>query len=371
MGKPPLRSRKRRSMNASRHIQNETWFRQHDAHHWLIDLNERLYAGHKIAALVDTLSDTGVKVTTLLAGSDLTELRLRSASARVSYKQMITVFRNALRLSPDPTFALRAGQRMHVTSYGMYGYALMSSASHEAALEFAAKFHTVMGPVAAMNLALSDTGAMFEYDPILSTDPGDALYRSCVEFVIASHLTLNRDLYGPSFRFSQIDVSYTQPDYADAYRRILGSDVRFGQSNNIVQFDARWLREPVPFSDPITNAQAQELCGQALQWHGNTRGIASRVHRFLVDHPGFFPDVETMAAQLSMTTRMFNRRLQEEDTNYRTIVSDFRMKLAVEYLRKTQMTNEDIAARLGYSDAANFRHAFKRWTGKTPSDYRL
>jgi len=34
------------------------------------------------------------------------------------------------------------------------------------------------------------------------------------------------------------------------------------------------------------------------------------------------------------------------------------------------MTNEDIASRLGFGDAATFRHAFARWTGKTPLDYR-
>ena len=33
-------------------------------------------------------------------------------------------------------------------------------------------------------------------------------------------------------------------------------------------------------------------------------------------------------------------------------------------------TNEEIAARLDYSDAANFRHAFARWTGKNPSAFR-
>jgi AraC-like DNA-binding protein len=46
------------------------------------------------------------------------------------------------------------------------------------------------------------------------------------------------------------------------------------------------------------------------------------------------------------------------------------MRLAIEYLRKTSMTSEEIASRLGYSDAANFRHAFIRWTGKSPSDFR-
>jgi AraC-like DNA-binding protein len=46
------------------------------------------------------------------------------------------------------------------------------------------------------------------------------------------------------------------------------------------------------------------------------------------------------------------------------------MKLAIEYLRNTEMTNEEIAARLDYSDAANFRHAFARWTRKSPSAFR-
>jgi len=46
------------------------------------------------------------------------------------------------------------------------------------------------------------------------------------------------------------------------------------------------------------------------------------------------------------------------------------MRLAIEYLRKTEMTNEEIASRLGYSEASNFRHAFLRWTGKNPSEFR-
>jgi transcriptional regulator GlxA family with amidase domain len=42
----------------------------------------------------------------------------------------------------------------------------------------------------------------------------------------------------------------------------------------------------------------------------------------------------------------------------------------VKYLQETTMTNEDIAFALGFSDAANFRHAFRRWTNKTPSELR-
>jgi AraC-like DNA-binding protein len=89
-----------------------------------------------------------------------------------------------------------------------------------------------------------------------------------------------------------------------------------------------------------------------------------------MEQPGRFPSADAMARQLGMHPRALRRRLEAERTSYRDIVAEIRMRLAVEYLRTTRMTNEDIASRLGYSDAANFRHAFLRWTGKNPSDFR-
>lgn len=71
-----------------------------------------------------------------------------------------------------------------------------------------------------------------------------------------------------------------------------------------------------------------------------------------------------------MEPRTLRRRLEAQGTSYREILAGVRQGLAIEYLRKTRMTTEDIASRLGYSDAANFRHAFLRWTGKTPHEYR-
>ena len=72
-----------------------------------------------------------------------------------------------------------------------------------------------------------------------------------------------------------------------------------------------------------------------------------------------------------MEPRTLRRRLEAQGTSYRLILAEVRRRLAIEYLRKTRMTTEEIASRLGYSEAANFRHAFARWTGKSPHDYRL
>ena len=100
-------------------------------------------------------------------------------------------------------------------------------------------------------------------------------------------------------------------------------------------------------------------------------GIPSDIHRILVEHPGRFPDIDAMAVELGMNERTLRRKLEAENTSYRQILADVRQRLAIEYLRKTQLTNEEIATQLGYSDAANFRHAFMRWTQKHPSDFRV
>ena len=81
-----------------------------------------------------------------------------------------------------------------------------------------------------------------------------------------------------------------------------------------------------------------------------------------------FPSIEAIASELSIHPRTLRRRLEAESIT--DVVAELGMKLAVEYLRKTRMTNEKIAARLDYSDAANFRHAFARWTGTSPSASR-
>lgn len=333
--------------------------------------DERVYPAHKVAALVSALAENGIAATEALSGSGIAESRLSVPATRISYRQMLTVFRNALRLSSDPALAFRAGQRMRVTAYGMYGYALLSSPSHAASIDFAVKHHRVMGPVAELSFFQEEDIAVFSYAPILSLDPTEELYRFAMEFQFSSHLTLNADLYGASFKFSEVRAAYAIPAHARLYKKIFKCPAHFNQARNELRLDASWMTEPMAYSDPITNAMARETCEQSLVEVGRAGGVASDIHRILIEHPGRFPDVDAMAAELSMNTRTLRRKLDAEQTSYRKILAEVRMRLAIEYLRKTSMTNEEIASRLGYSDAANFRHAFTRWTYKNPSDFRV
>jgi AraC-like DNA-binding protein len=76
------------------------------------------------------------------------------------------------------------------------------------------------------------------------------------------------------------------------------------------------------------------------------------------------------AKQFGTTARTLRRQLALQGTSFRALVDELRAQIAVKYLRETGMTNDDIAAALGFSDAANFRHAFRRWTGASPSAFK-
>ena len=93
------------------------------------------------------------------------------------------------------------------------------------------------------------------------------------------------------------------------------------------------------------------------------------VRRLLLRAYGELPTLVEAAGQLGYSTRTFRRRLSEHGTTFITILDELRFAWAVYFLEERRMTTEAIAEKLGYSESANFRHAFRRWTGSSVRRY--
>jgi AraC-like DNA-binding protein len=70
-----------------------------------------------------------------------------------------------------------------------------------------------------------------------------------------------------------------------------------------------------------------------------------------------------------MSERTLKRRLAEQNTSYTELLDAARRTRALELLGSS-VSIEEVSARLGYSDAANFTRAFRRWTGQSPRALR-
>jgi hypothetical protein len=92
----------------------------------------KCFPSQKLGAIVETLREEGVRSQAVLAGADLAPEQIEDPATRVSYSQIFRVLANAARLATAADTAIRAGQRMHLSAYGMYGVRADPNLTHPA-----------------------------------------------------------------------------------------------------------------------------------------------------------------------------------------------------------------------------------------------
>jgi AraC-like DNA-binding protein len=129
------------------------------------------------------------------------------------------------------------------------------------------------------------------------------------------------------------------------------------------------LEEVCRFSDPTAYRLAIVDLRKALNERTRASSFSDKVTKSLNDGPGS-KSAATVASELSMSVSTLRRRLRDEDTTFRELLRASMVERAKLELLDPSMSISQIAAELGYSDLANFSHAFKRWTGQSPREFR-
>jgi AraC-like DNA-binding protein len=99
--------------------------------------------------------------------------------------------------------------------------------------------------------------------------------------------------------------------------------------------------------------------------------LGMRVRSQLIEHlPGGHANEAEIASMLNVSQRSLQRKLKEQGISFTRLVENTRRELGLQYVRDPQHSFNEIAFLLGFSEPANFSRAFKRWYGKTPTEYR-
>jgi len=81
--------------------------------------------------------------------------------------------------------------------------------------------------------------------------------------------------------------------------------------------------------------------------------------------------IENLAIELGISKRTIQRKLAIEDTTFKEQLSIVRKEFAKKYLENTNISTKEVAFLLGYEEPNSFFRAFKTWTGKTVSEYKI
>ncbi|WP_210340436.1 AraC family transcriptional regulator [Bradyrhizobium sp. CCBAU 51753] len=335
-----------------------------------VGVSDKIYETTKLGAIFDMLHGQGVATDAILRGVNITLEDVHSPQARISLTQLMTVCQNALRLSNDRHLPYRIGASIHISTYGMYGYALLCCPDFRKAMEFAMRYHALAAPLAAINFSEDKSSGRWSIEPNLPAMADPALYRLVTEMQIGIHISLMRDVMGPGFAPSEIKLAYPQAADFELPPDHVGCPVRFEQPANQIVFKSQWLDRSADLGNKTTYPTIVALCDDLLGDLELRIGVAGKIRAYLLRDIANPPTFEAIAKLLGVNERSLRRQLRQQGFSFRGLHDELRTQIALKYLRHTTLANEDIALALGFSDAANFRRAFHRWTNKAPSDIR-
>lgn len=322
-----------------------------------------------ILAVLAQIADTEhVAVEPWFAGLGLTRAQINDAAIRVSYRQTSVIIKRALRSIARDDLGLQVGMHQSIGTFGIMGLAMMTSRTFGEAIAVGVEHAGISGALMDVELEpLQNDHVALVARPRFADE--EILSFLCEE-LFASTLILARTLVGASFRPALLELTYPAPRYAAEYRALFGCEVRFGASRNRVLVEPRWLDVALPTHHPISAQQALAICReQAVQMKRQSEIVAS-VERILRRRLAEQPTLSEIAHNLNLSERTLRRHLAAAGRVYRDIHDQLRTERAMELLSAGALSIADIGCEVGFSDAREFRRAFKRWTGTAPATMR-
>ncbi len=79
---------------------------------------------------------------------------------------------------------------------------------------------------------------------------------------------------------------------------------------------------------------------------------------------------DRVAELFSKHRRTMHRLLSSRGTTFERTMDAMRRQIAEQMLEQSDMKLTQLADMLGYSEVSSFNHAFRRWAGMSPSDWR-
>ncbi|WP_062379874.1 AraC family transcriptional regulator [Pseudomonas abietaniphila] len=328
-------------------------------------LHSHLTTLNAVSLVLDTFAAEGWGSEALLAGSGISEADLERPDIRITTFQEMQVCANAVALRRE--IGLPLGRRMHVSSYGILGYALLTSATFGDALRLALEYPALLGTLYDLRLIEDGEHIWFSASDYRD-DEGLRVFNA--ELCMASLKVICDDLLGKPLPLLNARFQHTAPDYLASYTDSFPCPLHFNAADNAFAFEKHWLDQPLPLADRVTHRDMRERCRrQNIEFTGRQAWLG-RIRHLLAGQLDQTPSLGALAQKMNCSERTLRRHLQATGSSYQQLLDELRFERAKQLLQEEQLPIHRIAEALGFSETASFRHAFIRWSGVAPSQFR-
>jgi AraC-like DNA-binding protein len=321
-----------------------------------------------LQALNEAVEQAGVPREELLRAAGFSTEQPNAVEDRLPRREAYRVCELALDLTGDPALGLHWGEKHTPDAFGPFSHLIAHASSLRQGLEALSDYKELIGDECSYRVLEQDGKVTVTCLPLLGAS--FRVQRFLFEITVVGFYRLVRS-FSPRVRPIRVDFSFDAPAYHHEYPRVFNHDVHFNQPSTKIVFYSGSLDAPSRYKDAGMHEALRMLVEHRIARRKQRAPYAQRVGEVLVQlgHPQRM-NMDMVARSLGLSVRSLRRRLASEQKSYHEIERDALATAAKYMLRNGMLTIQEVAYQMGFSNSTAFHHAFKRWTGVTPTSYR-
>ncbi|MDR7036050.1 AraC-like DNA-binding protein [Methylobacterium sp. BE186] len=319
-----------------------------------------------VQALHTLLVELGADLDGLIGEAGFDPRLFDGSSKFVSFTALGRLIALAAERTRCAHLGLLVGQRTTLASLGLLGLLLRNSASLRDALRALEAHLCVRNRGAVVSLAVHDDIAVLSYALHEPEAEGAALQS---ERALATVINVLRALCGVEWAPLEVLLPRSAPPDVTPYSAFFHAPVRFDQETAALVLPTELLQQRIAGADPAERLKVEDRIHQleVAQTSTLTDEVRENLQTAVTRQRC---KVEKVARLRLVNRRTFSRQLRAEGTSFKQLSNEAQFRVAKHLLADTCMAIGHISVALDFSEPAAFTHAFRRWSGLTPSAWR-
>jgi len=312
------------------------------------------------------LTKHNVPVAPLLRRAGLSEHDLDNRQNRVSAASQYRFFEHAAEAMDDGAFGLHLAKEADPREAGLLFYVMSAANDIGEALALFARYTRIVNEALRVKLVRAPEGVVAE---IAFVGLSRHSAKQATEFGVALIFKALREMSGRNIHPTHVSFIHGRNSDLRSFERFFRRPVEFGASGDRFSLSHETLALPLVTEDRYLLETLQPICDEAAKQRstaiGSLRAAVENETQKLLPHGKAKRPI--VARTLGLSERTLTRKLAEEGTTYEQVVDRLRQSLALQYIKERDISLSQVAWLLGYEGSTSFNHAFKRWTGVSPS----
>jgi AraC-like DNA-binding protein len=321
-----------------------------------------------VEKIIKAAAARGVSAQPLYQAIELDPAVLKDPDHRIPFARVVQLYEKAAELTGDRAFGLHVGEEVDPKAFDVLGYAVVNSPTLGEALDRMVRYNFIWTNGSCFEV---ERGPEFARIVYIYCDESIKERRHDAEMTLAAMAALGRMVTNSDLSPMRVAFQHDRPRDTSEHERIFRCPVQFNADSNQYFLKSTAFNLPIVKADPglcaVLDRHAAELSARYPREDNLRRRVRSLIKNEL---SGGNASIERIAAQVGMSARTLQRKLQALGTSHQELLDEMRQELARRYLREPEMAVCEVAYLLGFSESSAFHRAFKRWTGLTPNEFR-